>query len=54
MKRRADVAGVLRWEQPTVRLIGAVPLKAHGKRQLQHRSMQAEGMASLIPPPIDG
>lgn len=35
-------------------LIGAVPLEADDEWPLQHRTMQTEGMAGLIPPTIDG
>jgi hypothetical protein len=37
-----------------LRLIGAVLLEADDEWQLQHRYMQVEPMAELMPPPIDG
>ena len=37
----------------TIRLIGAVLLEANDEWQLQHRYMQTEAMAELIPPTID-
>ena len=37
-----------------LRLIGAVLLEQNDEWQLQHRYMQVEGMAGLIPPTIDG
>ena len=37
----------------TTRLIGAVLLEANDEWQLQHRYMQTEAMAELIPPTID-
>ena len=54
VKRRADVVGIFPSEQSIVRLIGAVLLEQNNEWQLQHRHMQAEGMAGLIPPTIDG
>jgi len=54
VKRRADVVGIFPSEQSILRLIGAVLLEQNDEWQLQHRYTQAEGMASLIPPTIDG
>ena len=54
VKRRADVVGIFPSEQSIIRLIGAVLLEQNDEWQLQHRYMQAEGMAGLIPPTIDG
>ncbi len=38
---------------PITRLIGAVLLEANDEWQLQHRTMQIEGMAELATPLID-
>ena len=54
VKRRADVVGIFPSEQSILRLIGAVLPEQNDEWQLQHRYMQAEGMAGLIPPTIDG
>ena len=54
VKRRADVVGIFPSEQSIIRLIGAVLLEQNDEWQLQHRYMQVEGMAGLIPPTIDG
>ena len=54
VKRRADVVGIFPSEQSILRLIGAVLLEQNDEWQLQHRYMQAEGMARLVPPTIDG
>jgi putative transposase len=54
VKRRADVVGIFPSEPSIVRLIGAVLLEANDEWQLQHRYMQVEGMAELMPPTIDG
>ena len=54
VKRRADVVGIFPNEGSIVRLIGAVLLEANDEWQLQHRYMQIEGMAGLIPTTIDG
>jgi putative transposase len=54
VKRRADVVGIFPSEQSILRLIGAVLLEQNDEWQLQHRYMQVEGMAGLIPPTIDG
>ncbi len=54
VKRRADVVGIPPSEQSIIRLIGAVLLEQNDEWQLQHRTMQAEGMAGLVPPTIDG
>ena len=52
VKRRADVVGIFPSEAAIVRLIGAVLLEQNDEWQLQHRYMQAEGMAELLAPPI--
>ena len=54
VKRRADVVGIFPSEQSIIRLIGAVLLEQNDEWQLQHRYMQAEAMAGLVPPTIDG
>ena len=54
MKRRADVVGIFPSEQSIIRLIGAVLLEQNDEWQLQHRYMQVEGMAELVPTTIDG
>jgi hypothetical protein len=54
VKRRADVVGIFPGEQSIVRLIGAVLLEANDEWQLQHRYMQTEAMAELLPPLIEG
>ena len=54
VKRRADVVGIFPSEQSILRLIGAVLLEQNDEWQLQHRTMQVEGMTGLIPPTIDG
>ena len=54
VKRRADVVGIFPGEQSIVRLIGAVLLEANDEWQLQHRYMQTEAMAELLPPPSEG
>lgn len=53
VKRRADVVGISPNEGAIVRLIGAVLLEANDEWQLQHRYMQTEAMAELIPPLIN-
>jgi putative transposase len=53
VKRRADVVGIFPNEGAIVRLIGAVLLEANDEWQLQHRYMQTEAMAELMPPTID-
>ena len=53
VKRRADVVGIFPNEGAIIRLIGAVLLEANNEWQLQHRYMQTEVMAELIPPLID-
>jgi putative transposase len=50
VKRRADVVGIFPNEGAIVRLIGAVLLEANDEWQLQHRYMQTEAMAELVPP----
>ena len=54
VKRRADVVGIFPSEQSIIRLIGAVLLEQNDEWQLQHRYMQVEGMAGLVPPTING
>ena len=41
-------------EQSIIRLIGAVLIEHNDEWQTQHRYMQVEGMARLVPPTIDG
>jgi putative transposase len=53
VKRRADVAGLFPNEAAITRLIGAVLLECNDEWQLQHRYMQVEAMAELLPPMID-
>lgn len=53
VKRRADVVGIFPNEGAIIRLIGAVLLEANDEWQFQHRDMQTEPMAELIPPLID-
>ncbi|CAM5310535.1 IS256 family transposase ISSpma2 [Aquamicrobium terrae] len=53
IKRRADVVGIFPNEDSIVRLIGAVLLEANDEWQLQHRYMQVEAMADLIPSAIE-
>ena len=53
LKRRADVVGIFPNEDSIVRLMGAVLLEANDEWQLQHRYMQAEGMAELASPPAE-
>jgi len=53
VKRRADVVGIFPSEQSILRLIGAVLLEANDEWQLQHRCMQVEAMAELMPPVIE-
>jgi putative transposase len=54
VKRRADVVGIFPNEAAITRLIGAVLLEANDEWQLQHRYMQVEAMAELMPPLIEG
>jgi putative transposase len=54
VKRRADVVGIFPGEAAIVRLIGAVLLEANDEWQLQHRYMQVEAMAELVPLLIEG
>ena len=53
IKRRADVVGIFPNEDSITRLIGAVLLEQNDEWQLQHRYMQAEGMAELASPPVE-
>ncbi len=53
VKRRADVVGIFPSESSILRLIGAVLLEANDEWQLQHRYMQIEGMAEVMPPLIE-
>ena len=53
VKRRTDVVGIFPSEQSILRLIGAVRLEANDEWQLQHRYMQVEAMAELLPTTID-
>jgi transposase-like protein len=53
VKRRADVVGIFPNESAIIRLIGAVLLEANDEWQLQHRYMQTEPMAELMPALID-
>jgi putative transposase len=50
VKRRADVVGIFPNEASITRLIGAVLLEQNDEWMLQHRYMQIEGMAELMPP----
>ena len=53
VKRRADVVGIFPNEGAIIRLIGAVLLEANDEWQMQHRYMQTEAMAELMPTTID-
>ena len=53
VKRRADVVGIFPNEGAIIRLIGAVQLEANDEWQLQHRYMQTDPMAELVPTQID-
>ena len=53
IRRRADVVGILPSEEPITRLVGAVLPEASDDRQLQHRTMQVEGMAELDTPQME-
>jgi putative transposase len=53
VKRRADVVGIFPNEASITRLIGAVLLEQNDEWQLQHRYMQLEAMAELMPPAND-
>jgi putative transposase len=53
VKRRADVVGIFPSEPSILRLLGAVLLEANDEWQLQHRYMQVEAMAELLPPLIE-
>jgi len=54
VKRRADVVGIFPCEGSITGLIGAVLLEQNDEWQLQHRYMQVEAMAELVPPLIEG
>jgi transposase-like protein len=54
VKPRADVVGIFPCEASITRLIGAVLLEQNDEWQLQHRHMQVEAMAELLPPLIEG
>jgi putative transposase len=54
VKRRADVVGIFPCEASITRLIGAVLLEQNDEWQLQHRYMQVEAMAELMPPLLEG
>ncbi len=54
VKRRADVVGIFPSEQSILRLIGAVLLEQNDEWQLQHRYMQVEAMAGLVPLTVEG
>ena len=53
VKRRADVVGIFPNEGAIIRLIGAVLLEANDEWQLQHRYMQTEPMADIMPAVVD-
>jgi transposase-like protein len=53
VKRRAGVVGIFPDERSIVRLIGAVLLEQNDEWQLQHRDMQLEAMAELLPPGVE-
>ena len=53
VKRRADVVGIFPNEASITRLVGAILLEQNDEWQLQHRYMQAEGMAELGAPPAE-
>jgi len=53
VKRRADVVGIFPNEGAIIRLIGAVLLEQNDEWLLQHRYMQVEAMAELVPTMID-
>ena len=53
IKRRADVVGIFPNEDSIIRLIGAVLLEQNDEWQLQHRTMQIEGMAELATPQLE-
>jgi putative transposase len=53
VKRRADVVGIFPNQDSITRLIGAALLEQNDEWQLQHRSMQLEGMTALATPPIE-
>ena len=52
--RRADVVGIFPNEATMIRPIGAVLLQQNDDWELQHRYMQVEAMAELMPPGIEG
>ncbi len=53
VKRRADVVGIFPNEDSIIRLVCAVLLEQNDEYQLQHRSMQIEGMLTLASPMIE-
>ena len=48
------MVGIFPNEASITRLIGAVLLEDNDEWQLQHRHMQVEAMAELMPPLIEG
>ncbi len=53
VKRRSDVVGIFPNEASIIRLIGAVLLEQNDEWLLQHRYMQIEAMAELVPSAIE-
>lgn len=53
VKRRADVVGIFPNEGSIIRLIGAVLLECNDEWALQHRYMQLEAMAELLPQAVE-
>jgi putative transposase len=53
VKRRSDVVGIFPNEASIIRLIGAVLLEQNDEWLLQHRYMQIEAMAELVPPAVE-
>jgi len=54
VKRSADVVGIFPSKRSILRLIGAMLLEQNDEWQFQHRYMQVESIAGLVPPTIDG